>query len=92
MISSRFGQSRKDVEPEPEASLNNVTEELRKSSRSIDEEEAKKKDGIYGKPRAQDPPLNMQQYPKNACSKYYFVDQLRFRGFSEREKLSFSST
>ncbi|XP_061940151.1 uncharacterized protein LOC108004049 isoform X5 [Apis cerana] len=70
MISSRFGQSRKDVEPEPEASLNNVTEELRKSSRSIDEEEAKKKDGIYGKPRAQDPPLNMQQYPKNACGQY----------------------
>lgn len=92
MISSRFGQGRKDVEPEPEASLNNVTEELRKSSRSIDEEEAKKKDGIYGKPRAQDPPLNMQQYPKNACGKYYFANQLRFRGFSEREKLNFSLT
>ena len=88
MISSRFGQGRKDVEPEPEASLNNVTEELRKSSRSIDEEEAKKKDGIYGKPRAQD----MQQYPKNACGKYYFANQLRFRGFSEREKLNFSLT
>ncbi|XP_050591652.1 uncharacterized protein LOC126922803 isoform X1 [Bombus affinis] len=70
MISSRFGQSRKDVEPEPEASLNNVTEELRKSSRSIDEEEAKKKEGIYGKPRAQEPPVNMQQYPKNACGQY----------------------
>ena len=71
MISSRFGQSRKDVEPEPEASLNNVTEELRKSSRSIDEEEAKKKEGIYGKPRAQEPPVNMQQYPKNACGEYF---------------------
>ncbi|XP_017794411.1 PREDICTED: uncharacterized protein LOC108575982 [Habropoda laboriosa] len=70
MISSRFGQSRKDVEPEPEASLNNVTEELRKSSRSIDEEEAKKKEGIYGKPRAQEPTVNMQQYPKNACGQY----------------------
>ncbi|CAK9801840.1 hypothetical protein ANTPLA_LOCUS2974 [Anthophora plagiata] len=70
MISSRFGQSRKDVEPEPEASLNNVTEELRKSSRSIDEEEAKKKEGIYGKPRAQEPTINMQQYPKNACGQY----------------------
>ncbi|XP_033349771.1 chromatin modification-related protein eaf-1-like isoform X3 [Bombus vosnesenskii] len=70
MISSRFGQSRKDAEPEPEASLNNVTEELRKSSRSIDEEEAKKKEGIYGKPRAQEPPVNMQQYPKNACGQY----------------------
>ncbi|CAK9834222.1 hypothetical protein ANTRET_LOCUS10779 [Anthophora retusa] len=70
MISSRFGQSRKDAEPEPEASLNNVTEELRKSSRSIDEEEAKKKEGIYGKPRAQEPTINMQQYPKNACGQY----------------------
>ncbi|XP_017763585.1 PREDICTED: uncharacterized protein LOC108553271, partial [Eufriesea mexicana] len=70
MISSRFGQSRKDAEPEPEASLNNVTEELRKSSRSIDDEEAKKKEGIYGKPRAQEPPVNMQQYPKNACGQY----------------------
>ncbi|CAL7950221.1 unnamed protein product [Xylocopa violacea] len=70
MISSRFGQSRKDAEPEPEASLNNVTEELRKSSRSIDEEEAKKKEGLYGKPRAQDPPVNMQQYPKNTCGQY----------------------
>ncbi|XP_076240975.1 uncharacterized protein LOC143183336 [Calliopsis andreniformis] len=70
MISSRFGQGRKDAEPEPEASLNNVTEELRKSSRSIDEEEAKKKEGIYGKPRAQEPPVNMQQYPKNACGQY----------------------
>lgn len=86
MISSRFGQGRKDVEPEPEASLNNVTEELRKSSRSIDEEEAKKKDGIYGKPRAQDPPLNMQQYPKNACSKYYFANQLRFNEDLTRKK------
>ncbi|XP_043265036.1 uncharacterized protein LOC122404837 [Colletes gigas] len=70
MISSRFGQSRKDAEPEPEASLNNVTEELRKSSRSIDEEEAKKKEGIYGKPRAQEPSVNIQQYPKNACGQY----------------------
>ncbi|XP_076678858.1 uncharacterized protein LOC143374546 isoform X3 [Andrena cerasifolii] len=70
MISSRFGQSRKDAEPEPEASLNNVTEELRKSSRSIDEEEVKKKEGIYGKPRAQEPPVNMQQYSKNACGQY----------------------
>nr|XP_012148667.1 PREDICTED: uncharacterized protein LOC100877788 isoform X3 [Megachile rotundata] len=70
MISSRFGQNRKDTEAEPEASLNNVTEELRKSSRSIDEEEAKKKEGIYGKPRAQEPSINMQQYPKNACGQY----------------------
>ncbi|XP_046142592.1 uncharacterized protein LOC114880692 [Osmia bicornis bicornis] len=70
MISSRFGQNRKETEAEPEASLNNVTEELRKSSRSIDEEEAKKKEGIYGKPRAQEPPINMQQYPKNACGQY----------------------
>ncbi|KAG7198059.1 hypothetical protein KM043_018229 [Ampulex compressa] len=70
MISSRFGPSRKEIEQEPEASLNNVTEELRKSSRSIDEEEAKKKDGIYGKPRAQEPPVNMQQYPKNAYGQY----------------------
>ncbi|XP_076279161.1 uncharacterized protein LOC143208573 isoform X2 [Lasioglossum baleicum] len=70
MISSRFGQSRKDTETEPEASLNNVTEELRKSSRSIDEEEAKKKEGIYGKPRAQEPSVNMQQYPKNTCGQY----------------------
>ncbi|XP_076169197.1 uncharacterized protein LOC143147653 [Ptiloglossa arizonensis] len=70
MISSRFGQSRKDAEPEPEASLNNVTEELRKSSRSIDDEEAKKKEGIYGKPRAQEPSVNIQQYPKNACGQY----------------------
>ena len=66
MISSRFGPHRKEVEPEPEASLNNVTEELRKSSRSIDDEEAKKKDGIYGKPRVQEPSVNMQQYPKNS--------------------------
>nr|XP_031836114.1 uncharacterized protein LOC116428531 [Nomia melanderi] len=70
MISSRFGQSRKDIETEPETSLNNVTEELRKSSRSIDEEDAKKKEGIYGKPRAQEPSLNMQQYPKNTCGQY----------------------
>lgn len=69
MISSRFGPNRKEVEPEPEASLNNVTEELRKSSRSIDEEEAKKKEGIYGKPRAQDPSVSMQQYPKNSYGK-----------------------
>ncbi|XP_033209517.1 uncharacterized protein LOC117168177 isoform X2 [Belonocnema kinseyi] len=70
MISSRFGPNRKEVEPEPEASLNNVTEELRKSSRSIDEEEAKKKEGIYGKPRAQDPSVSMQQYPKNSYGQY----------------------
>ncbi|XP_066583341.1 mediator of RNA polymerase II transcription subunit 12-like [Prorops nasuta] len=70
MISSRFGPSRKDPEPEPETSLNNVTEELRKSSRSTDDEETKKKDGIYGKPRAQDPSINMQQYPKNTYGQY----------------------
>ncbi|XP_025159075.1 uncharacterized protein LOC105187047 isoform X2 [Harpegnathos saltator] len=70
MISSRFGPSRKDVEPEPEASLNNVTEELRKSSRSIDDDEARKKEGIYGKPRAQEPSVNVQQYPKNAYGQY----------------------
>lgn len=70
MISSRFGPSRKDVEPEPEASLNNVTEELRKSSRSIDDDEARKKEGIYGKPRAQDATsVNVQQYSKNAYGK-----------------------
>ncbi|XP_043284093.1 PH domain-containing protein DDB_G0275795-like isoform X2 [Venturia canescens] len=71
MISSRFGPGRKDVDPEPEVSLNNVTEELRKSSRSINEEEAKKKESIYGKPRAQDPPvINMQQYSKNSYGQY----------------------
>ncbi|GAB1863960.1 SAM domain-containing protein [Camponotus japonicus] len=70
MISSRFGPSRKDVEPEPEASLNNVTEELRKSSRSIDEDEARKKEGIYGKPRAQESSVNVQQYSKNAYGQY----------------------
>lgn len=69
MISSRFGPSRKDVEPEAEASLNNVTEELRKSSRSIDDDEARKKEGIYGKPRAQEPSVNVQQYSKNAYGK-----------------------
>lgn len=70
MISSRFGPSRKDVDPEPEVSLNNVTEELRKSSRSINDEEAKKKESIYGKARAQDPPpINMQQYSKNSYGK-----------------------
>lgn len=69
MISSRFGPSRKDVEPEPEASLNNVTEELRKSSRSIDDDETRKKEGIYGKPRAQEPSVNVQQYSKNAYGK-----------------------
>ena len=69
MISSRFGPSRKDVEPEPEVSLNNVTDELRKSSRSINEEEAKK-DSIYGKSRVQDPTIiNMQQYTKNSYGK-----------------------
>ncbi|XP_026674882.1 uncharacterized protein LOC108631694, partial [Ceratina calcarata] len=75
MISSRFGgQGRKDVEQEPpEASLNNVADESRKnSSRSVDEEDStKKKEGIYGKPRAQDPPpINVQQYPKNTCGQY----------------------
>ncbi|XP_018317029.1 uncharacterized protein [Mycetomoellerius zeteki] len=70
MISSRFGPSRKDVEPEPEASLNNVTEELRKSSRSIDDDETRKKEGIYGKPRAQEPSVNVQQYSKNAYGQY----------------------
>ncbi|XP_029171025.1 uncharacterized protein LOC114940490 isoform X2 [Nylanderia fulva] len=70
MISSRFGPSRKDVEPEAEASLNNVTEELRKSSRSIDDDEARKKEGIYGKPRAQEPSVNVQQYTKNAYGQY----------------------
>ncbi|XP_012218536.1 mediator of RNA polymerase II transcription subunit 12-like isoform X2 [Linepithema humile] len=70
MISSRFGPSRKDVEPEPEASLNNVTDELRKSSRSIDDDEARKKEGIYGKPRAQEPSVNVQQYSKNAYGQY----------------------
>ncbi|KAL0123568.1 hypothetical protein PUN28_005824 [Cardiocondyla obscurior] len=70
MISSRFGPSRKDVEPEPEASLNNVTEELRKSSRSIDDDEARKKEGIYGKPRVQEPSVNVQQYSKNTYGQY----------------------
>ncbi|XP_072763401.1 uncharacterized protein [Anoplolepis gracilipes] len=70
MISSRFGPSRKDIEPEPEASLNNVTEELRKSSRSIDDDEARKKEGIYGKPRAQEPSVNVQQYSKNTYGQY----------------------
>jgi hypothetical protein len=76
MISSRFGPSRKDVEPEPEASLNNVTEELRKSSRSIDDDEARKKEGIYGKPRAQEPTVNVQQYSKNAYGKLDAVEVL----------------
>lgn len=66
MISSRFGPNRKEADPEPEASLNNVTEELRKTSRDIGEEEAKKKEGVYGKSRTQDSSLNMQQYPKNS--------------------------
>lgn len=68
MISSRFGPNRKDADTEPEASLNNVTEELRKSSRDIEEDEVKKKEGggVYGKPRAQESSLNMQQYPKNS--------------------------
>ncbi|XP_051176444.1 putative mediator of RNA polymerase II transcription subunit 26 isoform X2 [Leptopilina boulardi] len=71
MISSRFGPNRKEVDPEPEASLNNVTEELRKSTRDIEEDEIKKKDGIYGKPRAQDSTLNMQQqYSKNSYGQY----------------------
>ncbi|XP_015438780.1 PREDICTED: uncharacterized protein LOC107193789 [Dufourea novaeangliae] len=69
MISNRFRQSRKDVEAELEASLNNVTEELRKSSRSIDDEEANKKDAIYVNPRAQELSVNMQ-YPKNASGQY----------------------
>lgn len=75
MISSRFGPSRKDVEPEPEASLNNVTEELRKSSRSIDDDDARKKEGIYGKPRAQEPSVNVQQYSKNAYGKLDTIEQ-----------------
>ncbi|XP_034943373.1 myb-like protein P isoform X2 [Chelonus insularis] len=54
MISSRFGPSRKDIEPEIEVSLNNVTEELRKSNKSIDEDEAKKKESIYGKAKSHD--------------------------------------
>lgn len=71
MISSRFGSSRKDSEPEQEASLNNVAEELRKSTRSINEEETKKKEAIYGKPRVQEPLVNMQQYPKNTYGQQY---------------------
>ncbi|XP_043476542.1 uncharacterized protein LOC122507743 isoform X2 [Leptopilina heterotoma] len=72
MISSRFGPNRKDADTEPEASLNNVTEELRKSSRDIEEDEVKKKEGggVYGKPRAQESSLNMQQYPKNSYGQY----------------------
>ncbi|XP_046432649.1 uncharacterized protein LOC124185689 isoform X1 [Neodiprion fabricii] len=75
MISSRFGPSRKETELEPEASLNNVAEDLRKSSRSINDQEVetKKKEAIYGKPSraAQDPAVNMQQqYPKNAYGQY----------------------
>ena len=66
MISSRFGPNRKDVEPENGISLNNVAEELRKSSRSINEEENKRQETAYLKARTQDPPPNMQQYPKNA--------------------------
>lgn len=69
MISSRFGPSRKEVEPEAEASLNNVTDELRKSCKSLDEEESKKKEALYSKPRAQDPSMSMQ-YPKNAYGTY----------------------
>jgi len=76
MISSRFGPSRKDIEPEPEASLNNVTEELRKSSRSIDDDEARKKEGIYGKPRVQEPTVNVQQYSKNSYGKLDAVEVL----------------
>lgn len=75
MISSRFGPSRKDVEPEPEASLNNVTEELRKSSRSIDDDDGRKKEGIYGKPRAQEPSVNVQQYSKNAYGKLNTIER-----------------
>lgn len=71
MISSRFGPSRKDTDPDPEVSLNNVTEELRKSSHNIDEDESKKKESTYSKPRAQDPPpINMQHYPKNTYQQY----------------------
>lgn len=70
MISSRFGPSRKEIEPEPETSLNNVAEELRKSTRSINEEDTKKKETIYGKPRVQEPLVNMQQYPKNSYGQY----------------------
>ncbi|CAG5101629.1 Protein of unknown function [Cotesia congregata] len=68
MISSRFGPSRKDTEPDVEVSLNNVTEEIRKSNKSIDEEETKKRDreSIYGKSRAEpNPAVKMQQYPQN---------------------------
>ncbi|XP_063992927.1 uncharacterized protein LOC135170802 isoform X1 [Diachasmimorpha longicaudata] len=71
MISSRFGPSRKDTEPDPEVSLNNVTEELRKSSHNVDEDDSKKKETTYSKPRAQDPPpINMQHYPKNSYQQY----------------------
>ncbi|XP_057332353.1 transcription factor mef2A isoform X1 [Microplitis mediator] len=68
MISSRFGPSRKDIEPDVEVSLNNVTEEIRKSNKSIDEEDSKKKESIYGKSsRSQDPSVKMQHFqPNNA--------------------------
>lgn len=75
MISSRFGPNRKDVEPEPEASLNNVTDELRKSSRSIDDDDVRKKEKIYGKPRVQEPSVNVQQYSKNAYGKLDTTEQ-----------------
>ena len=65
MISSRFGPSRKEIEPEPEATLNVVNDELRKSTKSVDEDDCKKKDSIYGK-RNQETAINMQQYQKNA--------------------------
>uniref|UniRef100_A0A0C9QMX8 SAM domain-containing protein n=2 Tax=Fopius arisanus TaxID=64838 RepID=A0A0C9QMX8_9HYME len=70
MISSRFGPSRKDTDPDPEVSLNNVTEELRKSSHNIDEDDSKKKEIAYSKPRADPPPINIQHYPKNTYQQY----------------------
>ncbi|KAK0082077.1 hypothetical protein PV325_011120 [Microctonus aethiopoides] len=78
MISSRFGPSRKDIEPERQVSLNNVMEDIGKSSRSIDidQDDLKKNDGIYGKARAHDPPpINMQHFPKNNYGQQQYNQQ-----------------
>jgi hypothetical protein len=76
MISSRFSPNRKDVDLESEASLNNVTEELKKSSRTIDEDETKRQESSYVTSRTQDIPINIQQYPKNNYGKFCLIFEM----------------
>lgn len=79
MISSRFGPSRKEIESESDVNLSNGNDELRKSIKTVDDDDCKKKDT----PMRRNQEMNVQQYLKNSYG-MTFLQQFSIQEVSHR--------